>query len=56
MLSKNIGIVNFELSIIEELDHWCQSQEMLDALECYYIDEYNSIKKGYNIREGGSRR
>lgn len=31
------------------------SQEILDYWECFFIEKYDSIKNGYNIREGGSK-
>ena len=33
----------------------CSDQKTADYLEANYIIEYDSIKNGYNIREGGSR-
>jgi len=39
---------------IEQLYN-CDNQIETDMMEDYYIKKYNSIKSGYNIREGGSK-
>jgi len=33
---------------------FARSKEELDEMECYYIKFYNSIKNGYNCKDGGS--
>lgn len=33
----------------------CSSQQELDAAEKYWIDFFNSIEDGYNLKEGGGR-
>lgn len=40
----------FKWSILAE----AKEQEKLNKLERFYIEEYNSIKEGYNLKEGGS--
>lgn len=47
---KKYGKDNFSVELLAI----CSSQYIADYLESYYIQEYNSIKAGYNIREGGS--
>lgn len=47
---KKYGIENFEKEILD----YCYSQEEMDECEIYWIKFYNSIKEGYNVREGGS--
>ena len=46
------GIENFNKEIIEE----CESQEILNEREKYWINYYNSTdrKVGYNIAKGGN--
>lgn len=46
---RKYGIENFELQIIEEV-----SKEKLNEREIYWIQFYNSVKKGYNLAYGGS--
>ena len=41
-----------EFFVWKIIDH-AENQKKLDELEIYYIKKYNSIEKGYNIREGG---
>lgn len=43
-----LGDENFSLEILQE----CSKEEM-DELEDYYIQKFNSIENGYNIRRGG---
>lgn len=45
------GKNNFNISLCV-ISH---TQEVLDYWECFFIKKYNSIKNGYNIREGGSK-
>lgn len=47
-LNKN-NIENFYIELLEE----CKTQEELDAREIFYINFYDSIKKGYNTNLGG---
>lgn len=32
----------------------CEDQHTADSLECFWIEKFDSIKTGYNIREGGA--
>ena len=48
---KKYGKNNFIIEILDETT----SQDFADYLEISYIDLYDSIKSGYNIKEGGSR-
>lgn len=45
------GEDNFEVELIE----FCESKELLDEREAYWIDYYNSVKSDefYNLRSGG---
>lgn len=45
------GRENFQIDLIL-IAH---TQNILDYWECYFIKQYDSIKGGYNIRNGGSR-
>lgn len=45
------GAENFSIEIIT----FTHTQEVADFWEAYFIQKYDSIKNGYNIREGGSR-
>lgn len=42
---------NFEVSVLEENIPY----NMLDERETFYIKLYNSVKEGYNIKEGNSK-
>lgn len=44
------GIENFYIEVLEEAD-----DDLLDALEKQYIEEFNSISDGYNLKTGGDR-
>jgi group I intron endonuclease len=44
------GLEKFTIECLEEAD-----DELLDALEEAYILQFDSIRKGYNIKEGGHR-
>jgi group I intron endonuclease len=46
------GIENFSFEIISE----AITLEHLNALEEYFINEFDSIRKGYNLREGGNNK
>lgn len=48
---KKYGKDNFIIEILDETN----SQDFADWLESSYINLYNSIKEGYNLKEGGSR-
>lgn len=47
---KKHGSDNFSIELIA----MCSDQDTANYLEICFIDEFNSIKTGYNIREGGS--
>ena len=50
---RKYGIENFNYEIIEEFEFF--DQELLNLLECYYIDCFNSlVPNGYNMVPGGS--
>lgn len=48
---KKYGKDNFKIECIAA----CSSQDVADYLEISYINEYDSIINGYNLRHGGSR-
>ena len=49
---RKYGIDSFDKKILE----YCYTnQDDVDRLEIFYINKFNSIKSGYNIRYGGSR-
>lgn len=48
---EKYGYDSFEIEILD----YCYNQKQMDDAECYWISYYDSIKTGYNIREGGSR-
>lgn len=52
---RKYGWENFEYSIIEEMDMETKQQLNLhlSLREIYYINEFNTIKKGYNTTIGG---
>lgn len=45
------GRENFQIELII----FCHTQEIADYWEMYFIQQYDSVNKGYNIRLGGSR-
>jgi len=45
------GVSSFEVSVIEE----CDSVENMFLREMFWVKEYNSSKKGYNMTLGGDR-
>ena len=47
---KKYKSYNFKYEIID----LCETQEEMDNKEKFYIDLYNSIDNGYNIKDGGS--
>ena len=49
---KKYGKENFENSILEE----CESIELLEQRERFWISFFDSVNKGYNISTGGSYR
>lgn len=53
---KKYGYNSFEFSILEEIDLPTKEEVKikLDELEIYYINKYDSISNGYNIKPGGS--
>lgn len=44
------GPENFEYELLDE----CEDQETANAMEIFFINKFNSIEEGYNIKEGGS--
>lgn len=52
---KKYGIDNFSYEILEEFfsEDKHQLQNLLNEKEKYYIEKYNSFKKGYNSTKGG---
>lgn len=46
---RNLGIENFSCEILEE----CK-EDQLDEKESYYVEKYNSVKEGYNMKAGGN--
>lgn len=42
------GVENFTMEILEEMDN-----ALLDAAEMQYIEQYDSVKNGYNLKYGG---
>lgn len=49
---RKYGIENFNWEVLV----YTNSIENLNKLEEYYIEKYNSINTGYNIREGGNNK
>lgn len=50
---REYGLENFSYEILEEFEAF--DQNLLNELECYYIEKYNSMKpNGYNMIPGGS--
>jgi len=49
---RKYGMDSFDKKILE---HCYTNQDGLDRLEIFYINKFNSMKIGYNIRHGGSR-
>ena len=50
---REFGLENFSYEILEQFENF--DQDLLNKLECYYIEKYNSIKpNGYNMVPGGS--
>ena len=49
---RKYGVESFNWEILDYADNLLQ----LNELEERYIKEYNSIKNGYNIREGGNNK
>lgn len=50
---REYGLENFSYEILEKFDYF--DQDLLNQLECYYIEKYNSMKpNGYNMIPGGS--
>lgn len=46
---RKYGIDNFKWEVLETTNDY----DILNALECWYIEHYDSINKGYNICIGG---
>lgn len=51
---RKYGWENFSYEIVAEISNEEYSKEMLDGLERYFIQYYDSFKNGYNATEGGS--
>lgn len=50
---RQYGLENFSYEILEEFEVF--DQDLLNELECYYIEKYNSMRpNGYNMIPGGS--
>lgn len=49
---KKYGYENFNKIILEDCSFY--DKDFLDSREKYWINFYNSIQNGYNIKEGGS--
>lgn len=52
------GFDNFQIEYLKVFNNYISKekiQEFLDRYEIYYINKYNCIIDGYNIRGGGSR-
>ena len=51
---RDFGIDNFSYEVLEEFEDEEYNPDLLDILEDYYINEYNSLKpNGYNMVPGG---
>lgn len=53
---KKYGYDSFDFTVLEEIDLPSKKEVKikLDELEIYYINKYDSINNGYNIKPGGS--
>ena len=50
---RHYGLENFSYEILVEFNTF--NPELLNKLECYYIEKYNSLApNGYNMVPGGS--
>lgn len=50
---RQYGLENFSYEILEEFEVF--DQDLLNELECYYIEKYSSMRpNGYNMTPGGS--
>lgn len=52
---RKYGINNFDFEIIAEVKPEEYSQELLNNLEKFFIQYYDSYKNGYNATEGGDQ-
>lgn len=50
---RKYGFENFSYEVIAEISNEEYSKQMLDDLEKYFIQYYNSYNHGYNATEGG---
>lgn len=50
---KYNGFNNFDFEILEEIQPYEYTSDILDELEKYYIKKFDSYKNGYNANEGG---
>ncbi len=51
---RKYGLENFTYEVIAEISSEEYTKEMLDDLEIYFINYYDTFKNGYNATEGGS--
>lgn len=50
---REFGFSNFSYEVLETLENF--NQNLLNELECYYIEKFNSLKpNGYNMVPGGT--
>lgn len=52
---RKYGIENFDFTILIEITKEEYSQELLNSLEKFYINFYDSYKNGYNATPGGEQ-
>ena len=50
---RKYGIDNFSFEILEEIEPSEYSASILNELEKYYIEKYDTFHNGYNASEGG---
>lgn len=50
---RKYGLENFSYEVVVEISNEEYSKEILDDLEKYFIQYYNSFRCGYNATEGG---
>lgn len=51
---RKYSLENFTYEVIAEISSEEYTKEMLDDLEVYFINYYDTFKNGYNATEGGS--
>lgn len=52
---RKYGIENFDFVVLTEVSEKEYSKELLNSLEKFYINFYNSYKNGYNSTPGGEQ-